>query len=183
MMTGAVTSSRWRRWQTDCGRRSRTGLTSPSRAAVQDPGCSRSNGLLSLRPAALVGTSAPGWNSGTPGSQSFRAACTRASTLADESSSLASPAQPQVQRAWCLRRSRTTTTTPCPSVESPIIAKLTTVKGVCSSRCSPEPLTPPPFKRVGLGYGMECRWEMPASRLRVYCRQCKNDSCVSGARG
>ena len=81
-------------------------------------------GLSALRtPGGLVGTTAPGWNSGMPGSQSSCAACTSASTLAEESSRLALPVQPQVQCAWLLRRSRTTTTTPRPPVESPIVAR------------------------------------------------------------
>jgi hypothetical protein len=83
-----------------------------------------STGLSALRtPCDLVGTTAPGWNSGTPGSQSFRAACSRAFTLAEESSRLVLPIQPQVQRAWFLRRMRITTTTPRPPLGSPIAAR------------------------------------------------------------
>jgi hypothetical protein len=58
-------------------------------------------GLSAVRMSGgLVGTSAPGWNKGMAGSQSFCAAWMRASTLAEDRTRLALPIQPQVQRAW-----------------------------------------------------------------------------------
>ena len=98
-------------------------------------------------PGGLVGTTAPGCNSGMPGSQSSRAACTSASTLAEESSRLALPIQPHVQRAWFRRRSRTTTTTPRPPVESPIVARSPPLVVFCSPGCSAKPWPLPPHCR------------------------------------
>jgi hypothetical protein len=116
---------RWGRPQTSCARQ-------PS-----DVG---SIGLSALRtPGGLVGRTAPGWNSGMPGSQSSRAACNSASTLAEASSRLALPNQPHVQRAWILRRSRTTTTMPRPLAESPIVARSPPSVVFRSPGCSAEP--------------------------------------------
>ena len=147
----------------DCGRRRSTSITWAIAAtrfgtaprirlrygrhitsSARQPSDVGSIGLSALRtPGGLVGTTAPGWNSGMPGSQSSRAACSSASTLAEESSRLALPIQPQVQRAWFLRRSRTTTTTPRPPVESPIVARSPPSVVSCSPGCSAEPWPPP----------------------------------------
>ena len=121
----------------------------PIRSRARQPSDVGSIGLSGLRtPGGLVGTTAPGSNSGMPGSQSSRAACSSASTLAEDISRLALPIQPQVQRAWFLRRSRTTTTTPRPPVESPIVAKSPPSVVSCSPGCSAEPWPPPPYCRL-----------------------------------
>lgn len=138
LMTAASFQSRCTRWQTSFGetpgRRERSAPRMPvstlqrSLHPAEIRACQPS-GVGSVRmsalgtPCDLLGTTAPGWNNGTPGSQSFRAACSRASTLAEECRRLALPIQPQVQRAWFLRRTRITTTTPRPPFEPPIISR------------------------------------------------------------